>query len=184
MLIDESRVIEIIKEHYQSIYSFCFSYLKCDADAKDVTQDVFILMMEKSEALNDENLKAWLFEVASRKIKVKFRELKKYTGCVCFDDDTCEIPDCVNDVYFFEKDDEIDDETILEKKEEILSRLKPKEQVTYDYVYVKKMHYSDIAEELGVTEKAVNVRAFRLRKKIKEMVKAAFLTLILLILSL
>lgn len=182
MLIDESRIVEIIKEHYHVIYSFCFSQLKNEADSKDVTQDVFILMTEKAYKLHDNNLRAWLFEVASRKIKLKFRERAKYSGCVYFDDDTCEIPDCVNDVYFFEKEEELDDKQILEMKEEILSRLTPDEQIMYHDVYVNKMQYSEIAQKLGISEKAANVRSFRLKQKIKKMVKAAFLTLLLLLL--
>ncbi len=181
MLIDESRIVDIIKEHYHIIYSFCFSQLKSEADAKDVTQDVFFLMMEKSEKLNDNNLRAWLFEVASKKIKVKFRELAKYSGCIYFDDDTCEVPDCVTDVYFFEKEEELDDEKILEMKEDILSRLTPDEQEIYNDFYVKKMQYSEIAQKLGISEKAANVRSFRLKQKIKKMVKAIFSPLLLLI---
>lgn len=183
MLIDESQVSHIIKEHYQIIYSFCFSYLKSEADAKDVTQDVFVLMLEKTEELNDENLRAWLFEVAARKVKAKFREIKKYVGCVQFDDDTCDIPDCVNDVYFFDKDDEIDDDEILEMREEVIDKLNSKEQKIYDYVYVQKMHYAQVGEKMGMTEKAVNVKACRLRKKIKKLAKEALTGFILLLIS-
>ncbi len=183
MLIDETQIVNLIKEHYQIIYLYCLSYLKSEADAKDVTQDVFVLMMEKAKELNDDNLRSWLFEVASRKTKAKFRELKKYSGCVQFDDDTCDIPDCVNDVYFFDKEDELDDDEILEMKDEVIDKLNPKEQKIYDYVYVQKMHYAQVGEKMGMTEKAVNVKVFRMKNKIKKLAKEALTGLILLLIS-
>lgn len=183
MLIDESRIVEIMHEHYQLIYLFCLSLLKKEADAKDVTQDVFKLLIEKSDKLDDSNIRSWLLEVASRKTKDKFREWKKRADILCFDDYTTEVPDFVEDLYFFDEI-EVDEEDILQKKEEILNSLKPHERELYSYIYEDNMQYAKIAEKMGISEKAVNVRSFRLKQKIKNMVRAAFLTLILLILSL
>lgn len=182
MLIDESRIIEIMKEHYQIIYLFCLSLLKNEADAKDVTQDVFKLFMEKSEMLEDNNIRSWLFEVASKKVKLVFRERKKQSRVVYFDDDSCEIPDFVDGLQFLMENEHIDEEEIIKKKDEILNRLTPDERMLYYDFYESKMSYAQIAEKLGISEKAANIRSFRLKKKIKKMVKAAFLTMLLLLL--
>lgn len=184
MLIDNPRIIEIMKEHYQIIYSYCFSMLKNEADSKDVTQDVFKMFIEKADNLEDGNIRSWLFEVASIKVKLKFRELKRHSCCVYFDDDTCEIPNPVDELQLLTENEQVEEEEIVKKKDEILNSLKPHERELYSYVYEDKMTYAQIAQKMGLTEKAVNVRSFRLKQKIKMMVKTAFLALISLILSL
>lgn len=184
MLIDESRIVELMKEHYQIIYLYCLSLLRNEADAKDVTQDVFELFMEKAEMLEDNNIRSWLFEVASRKVKRVFRERQKQIRVVHFEDDTCEIPELVDELQLLTENEPVEEEEIVKKKDEILNSLKPHERELYSYVYEEKLQYAQIAQKMGLSEKAVNVRSFRLKQKIKEMVKTAFLTVLLLILSL
>ena len=54
----------------QTVVKTAFSYLKNTAEAEDITQEVFLTLMQKQpEFENEEHLKAWLIRVAINKCK-------------------------------------------------------------------------------------------------------------------
>ncbi len=54
----------------QTVVKTAFSYLKNTADAEDITQEVFLaLMQKKPDIANQEHLKAWLIRVTINKCK-------------------------------------------------------------------------------------------------------------------
>ena len=56
----------------------------------------------------------------------------------------------------------------------MLSSLAPKEMELYTKIYMEHKQYHTIATELQTTEKAIRLRAFRLRKRMKELSKIIF----------
>lgn len=64
------RITEIVKIHSQSVVRAAFAYVKNISDAEDITQEVFLTLMQKNPQLaNEEHLKAWLLRVAINKSK-------------------------------------------------------------------------------------------------------------------
>ena len=52
---------ELVDKYGNMLLRIAFSYLKSKADAEDAVQDVFLQVVEKEPAFNDENHeKAWL----------------------------------------------------------------------------------------------------------------------------
>jgi len=59
-----------VTKYSQTIAKTAFSYLKNTSDAEDITQEVFLILMQKQPNFeNEDHLKAWLIRVAINKCK-------------------------------------------------------------------------------------------------------------------
>lgn len=171
-MISEERAREIADLYYEDIYHFCFSRLKNDSDAADVTQEVFLFFQENHNGLEDKFIRAWLFAVANNKIKEEFRSIAKREkelvfGTVFGEQTSTEI------LFELEEDNKITAEELEKKKRSILDSLTEKELELFEMVYTKRMEYEEMSKKLNISEHAVRSRVYRLRWKIKE--KTAFM---------
>jgi RNA polymerase sigma factor (sigma-70 family) len=145
-------------------------------NSQDVTQETFEFLIEKASTLEDKNIKAWLYSVAQIKIKLhNSKPINSYH--VSFNDDDSYL--LYNEEEFYTIEDAIskytyNDERIQQEKQKILDSLTDKERTLYEDAYVKKKKYKDIAKRIGVSDKTINVQTFRLRNKIKAIVKGVF----------
>ena len=76
-MISAERATEIAGLYYDDVYHLCLSRLRKEADAADVTQEIFLFFQEKYSDLEDSSIKSWLFSVANNKIKEQFRHIAK-----------------------------------------------------------------------------------------------------------
>ncbi len=170
-MIDKKTTENISAKYYDYIYKFCFSHLGCNETvAEDVTQEVFLLFQQKRETLEDINIRGWLRITAENKVFEYFRAAKKDNVVLHFDDKDYS---CNEDEAFvlFDECIPISSEEIEKYKAIVLKGLTKKEQELYTKIYIEKKKYKEIAQELNTTENAINLRAFRLRKKIKTLAK-------------
>jgi RNA polymerase sigma-70 factor (ECF subfamily) len=57
----------IVSQHYESLYRFAFSLTRTEADACDLTQQVFYIWATKGHQLRDRSkVKSWLFTILHR----------------------------------------------------------------------------------------------------------------------
>lgn len=181
-MINEQRLKEICDNHYNDVYRYCYSRVHDVHDAKDITQEVFKLFLEKAPKLEDKNIKAWLYDVAMLKIKESYKVQKPTPKFVSLDDNKSIHSIEVETSYALDDDvilNNWNDEDIFDEKEKILSRLTTEEKMLYDEIFVHKKKYKEIAEEKRMTTKAVNVRAFRLKQKLREFIKDSTVLLIM-----
>lgn len=174
-MISNSRIKEICDLYYKDVYRYCFSFVKNVDDSQDITQDTFKYLIEKSSELQDKNIKAWLYSVALIKIKQYSNNKSAKPSKISFDDQDSRMLFDENDIYTIE--DAIsqymyDSERIEEEKQKVLNMLTEKERELYEEAYVKKKKYSEIAQDKGVSTIAINVQTYRLRNKIKAIVKS------------
>lgn len=179
MLICIERAAEIAALYYDDVYHLCFSRLKKEDDAADVTQEVFLFFQENYDELDDRFIKSWLYTVANNKIKEQFRAIAKREkelvfGAVFGSHTSTDI------LYEIEEDNKVTQEEIEEKKKSILSSLSEKELELFEMVYTKHMEYKELTKAFNISEHAVRARVYRLRLKIKE--KAAFVFMAILLL--
>lgn len=170
-MIDKITAKEIADEYYKEIYAYCLSYADCsETEAEDITQNVFLTFQQKLDKLENTNIRSWLMKTAKNKTREFFRQKEKADKLVPLDPDSLPTDDmfvCI-DRYFAEID-EVSDEYIEKCKELILKTLTKKEYELYNKVFIEKKKYSQVAEELNITENNVSVRVSRLRKKIKNL---------------
>ncbi len=174
MLIDENRINDLFYKYYERIYHFCLSYTQNYQDADDIAQQTFIILMNKASQLEDVKLDKWLYKTARLELCKLHKTKKREISRVPF-----RIDDSINEdnlLSSFNMDTELDyllypDDVIEEHKETILNKLSDKDQYLYKAVFEENKSYREIAEELGISENTVNVRSFRLRAKLKDIIK-------------
>ena len=182
-MISAERAKEVADLYYDDVYHLCYSRLKNETDASDVTQEVFLFFQENCDELEDNYIRAWLFAVADNKIKEEFRSIAKREkelifGTVFGSQTSADI------LYEMEEDNKITDEELEEKKRGILSSLSEKELELFEMVYTKRMEYAELAKMYDTTEHAIRSRVYRLKLKIKERAAFIFMAILLLFMKL
>lgn len=172
-LIKGKSVDSIANRYYQNVYEFCCARLENADDARDVTQEVFLLFAEKADKLEEDKILAWLLTVANNKIKEAHRESTKKSRFVSYDDS---FRAHLNDPNFsYEIDGEVDDylfgDEVESKREWIKSKLSPEENLLFEYLCEHRLNRSEIAKELNIEKTALNARVHRLRKKVIQLLQ-------------
>jgi RNA polymerase sigma factor (sigma-70 family) len=63
-------VTRAIEKYSDMIYRICFMYLKSEADSQDISQEIFLKLLQRKEPFeSDEHEKAWLIRVTINKCK-------------------------------------------------------------------------------------------------------------------
>ena len=170
VVIDKIKADLIAKKYYETIYKFCYLKLGYNShDAADITQEVFLFFQIKCDMLDDKNIRSWLFSVANYKIKEYFRVIGKQEATL-IDIDKVEIEDMDDDIFeMLENYGKFDSENLEKYRQIIFEKLSENEQQLYNMAFVENKTNKQIAQELGITEKNVSVKLFRLRKKLSIM---------------
>ena len=68
-------ISDVIERYRDTVFRLAFTYLRNQADADDVTQDVFVKLIRSSHDFeNDEHLRRWLIRVTINECKSLFRK--------------------------------------------------------------------------------------------------------------
>lgn len=172
-MIDAVRASEIAAEYYYDVYRFCLSVLADPAAAEDTVQEVFLHFQQRCESLEDVNIRSYLIHVAQNKVYEKYRELKKQRELVPYDETENELAEA-EALADFENFGRISDAEIESGKQRILAKLTSRDRELFAMIYEEKLTYAQIAARCGISEKAVNVRSFRMRVKIRKMAAEEF----------
>ncbi len=171
----ENTPEDVVRAYYREIFRFCLSKLQSREDAQDVTQDVFLTFCSKAPQLDAQDARRWLYATALNKIRNLTQKQKRRVQTQLPDAD--EYPNNGNWQYEITKTDWIDDARIEEKKEDILRQLTDKERALFREIYDERRKHAEIAEVCGVSEQALNMRVYRLRRKIIRLIETAFMLL-------
>ena len=176
LAIEQSQAVQIITLYYDNIYNFCRSRLFDQQDAQDVTQEVFLTFYQKRESLEPETIRGWLFGVAHNKILHEYNAAMKRSRFIPYDDlENCHYS-CIS--YSLEDISDYADDRVEAIRKCILSHLSPDEQNLFLELYEWHRKRSDIAKELNITEDALNMRSYRLRRKLKHVLNITTMVLL------
>lgn len=162
---------ELYRKHRKRIEGYIQFKLHSDIyTAEELTSDVFFLLQGKWERLNrrDENrLLSWLYNAALIKVREYIRK-KPHLQTVSYDDLSNSMALAVEEHY----SEETEEEKYQRYMHEIQSRLhSPIDLQTFDCFIVRRLNNSQSAQEMHITEVNAKVRLFRLRQKIKEILR-------------
>lgn len=166
----------VVRAYYREIFRFCLSKLVSREDAQDVTQDVFLTYCRKAPQLDGQDARWWLYATAQNKILNETQKQKRRAQTLIPDADA--FPNDGNWEYEITETDWIADARIEEKKAEILEHLTPEERALFREIFDKRRKHAELAAEQGVSEQALNMRVYRLRRKIMRMIETAFCLLL------
>ena len=159
---DDKNAIDKLYEIFSNkLYNFAFSYLKTEADALDVVQNVFINIWDKRKSIhNDTNLEAYLFTVTKNVVISTFRKKaqeKKYlehlrhTSILSYED----------------TEKQYDYELLYSKIQELIEKLPEQRKRIFKLSKEKGLSNKEISEKLNISVKTVEDHQSKAKRFIK-----------------
>lgn len=142
--------------------------------ARELVQEVFVVLWEKHDVIYDREEKmmlGWLYETAKRIVMAYTRKENKLpidegVSLDNFSDEYCAKYDDL--IYVGES--ETQDEKYKRYIEEIKNQLKEKDRVLFELVVEKELSPKEVASIMGMSDVNFRVRWHRLRNTLKDIV--------------
>lgn len=153
MRVTRDSFTDVYEKYKNTVYSVIFNYVRNTDNASDVTQDVFMKLIDSDVTFDsEEHLKAWLIRVAINASK----NLLKYNSR--FSDE--EIPE----IPYFEEHNE--DGHLLR----LVMSLPEKYRVPLHLFYYEDLTIRQIGNLLHVPEATIKIRLKRGRDKLQKLI--------------
>lgn len=150
----QQRFRTAFDEYSRLVYSVAFSYMKNQADANDVLQEVFFKYYQQMDNLEGgDRHKAWLVTVTVNTCRNMLRS------------------GWFSRTFFSENMDEISYEQDFGEKSELfyaVMKLPEKERIPIHLYYYEGCSTPEISKMLKINESTVRVRLMRAREKLKK----------------
>ena len=147
----EKQFTAVAEKYMDTVFRVAYSYLRCRADADDVTQDVLLQLYQTEKAFADEvHLKNWLLRVTINRCKNVFRAPWHRAE---------DIADYENSLVFPEPESRELFEAVM-----ALDKIYRLPLLLY---YYEGYSQKEIAGILSLPEQTVRTRLFRARAKLK-----------------
>ena len=147
----EKQFTAVAEKYMDTVFRVAYSYLRCRADADDVTQDVLLQLYQTEKVFTDEvHLKNWLLRVTVNRCKNVFRAPWHRAE---------DIADYENSLVFPEPESRELFETVM-----ALDKIYRLPLFLY---YYEGYSQKEIAQILSLPEQTVRTRLFRARAKLK-----------------
>lgn len=160
--VKEKGFTYIFETYYKRVYNYIYYRVNCNAEAEDLTSQVFEKVIVKIETYSEGKspFEVWLFAIARNVINDYFRSLKR---CRFFSIDK------INKLTSIEKNPE-DIVVKAETNDELLKALNILSRRERNIVALKfggNLKNKEIAEIIDITESNVGVILYRIMKKLK-----------------
>lgn len=149
----DEQILEIYDRHCNTIYRVALGYTHSVHDAEDITQAVFLKLMEKQPALTPDKERAWLIRVTVNACRDLHKSGWKQK-CGALSDDDYSITQCLSQ-----------EESDLFCA---LMKLPGKYRIVVHLHYYEGYTFKEIAKILKTSASAVSMRMHRSREMLKE----------------
>jgi len=150
--------------YFKRVYGFALKRLGDPAEAEDVTQEVFITLLDALPSYQGQSsLLVWIFGVTRNKVNRRFRRVRPHMESL----DEEGSADCVsNDVS---TEVSLDARRLLAQCQEIVeTELSPLQKQIFQLKHAGSMSIRGIAGSLGKSEDAVKAQLYRIRRLLAE----------------
>lgn len=164
-MIELKEFKRIFDTYFDNIRSYIFYRIGNEDDASDMTQDVFMKIWIKRNNLDSRNIKALLYKISSdliitkyrkNNVKTKFIEHTTYTN---------------KNKYDITPENLINYKTLKNRYIEALSQLTENQRSVFLMHREEDLSYKEIAERVGISNKAVEKRISKSLKHLKTVLK-------------
>ncbi len=159
---DQNEFEKLFKEYYPYLCSFARKYIDDIDDCKDIVHNVFLnLWNKRSEIEMDRSLKSYLFKSVHNRCLNYIRDNKKIVHH--------DLPmDNVAVSDYIESTDYMEQSELEMKVKEAIDSLPDRCRQVFELSRFNGKKYSEIAEMLGVTVKAVEAQMTKALKTLRE----------------
>ena len=157
----EDRIIEVYRRHYLDVYRFLICFTGNQNDAEDLTQEVFVRVLNNLSNYNTGNLKTWIFSIAKHTAIDHYR--KKRFSSIFKEGFFKQLPSSE-----MEPDDFIEQNEVKRIVHAAISKLKPDYRAVVILRGVNELTIKETADVLHCSESKVKVdyhRALKILKK-------------------
>lgn len=153
---------ELIRNYYDEIYTYVYKQVSDKHTAMDVTQNIFISMLQSISTYNSKKagFRTWLYRIGTNKIIDYFRKNsveRRITDLVEYD---------IQDQSIFTID--IENKELLLRLQDYLKSLDMSSQQIFRLKIFAEYTFTQIAENLCLSESTVKSKYYRLLKNIRE----------------
>jgi RNA polymerase sigma-70 factor (ECF subfamily) len=152
----------LFNQYSQKLYRFALSYLKSEAEAEEIVQDVFMKLWENRYRLDsDKSFQAYLFTIAFNAIKKKFNQKMKTERFKqeLFEWFSQDNPSLESQLNF---------EALIEKLESLIENMPEKRKAIFLKRKKEGQSIHDIAKEMGISPKTVKNQITEAMNYLKE----------------
>ncbi len=153
----------LIEKYKQHVFKVTYSVAKDVQEAEDLTQEAFIKMVDALPSYQSQGFKTWISRIAFNTAIDSYRKKKRRKEeLTSYDEPMLRYP--------LEESAEkamLKEERLVKVRQAIQDMPENYRAVVYAY-YIKEQSYADIASELGLAEKTVEMRLYRARKWMRE----------------
>lgn len=162
---DRKAAAALYDELSPKVYGFFFTRTGRREIAQDLSQDIFLKLVERVESFDEERGRfvVWFWQIARNLLIDHYRE-KKATPFSSFEESEVEAM-AVHEVP------DVDSRLHYRKVQIFLKTLSEDERELFELRYVTEMPYQEIAALLERSEGSLRVAALRLKEKIKKGLK-------------
>ncbi len=140
----DNTAINYLYERYgHLVFGVCLKCLKDVDAAKDMTQQIFIKMLDDLNRFHINNFKPWLFKVAKNTCLMHLRSSQPATN------NKIDISDDME--FEQEKHQKIEQEEKLNNLEVALTQLSEEQRTCIELFYLQKLTYSEIVQKTSYT---------------------------------
>ena len=153
---------KIVLDYQDKIYRLCRSYVRNEDDSKDLYQNILIKIWKSLDTLEDASaINTWIFRISVNTSIDHIRQINREMHY------SADIE--ARELTTSDKTMNIEEEYVVNEEIDLLNRAIGKltflEQ-TLVSLYLEDLKHSEIAAILGISEKNVGVKLFRIKKKL------------------
>ena len=156
---DKGNFESILRKENKKIFNYLLKILRNREDAEDILQETFVAFYQKMETVNEEAMLSYIYRTAHNKALnlIKKRKRKLDTN--------------YSEMEHIPEDDKDKQEY---KKSKLVRRafklLPEKYSILLEMQFYQKMSYKEISEIMEISERAVDSRLVRAKKKLKKII--------------
>ena len=157
----------ILIDYQDRIYRLCWSYAQNEDDRKDLFQNILLKIWKNLDSFQGKSsLSTWIFRLSVNTSIDYMRQHQKLRR-LSVEIDVSYL-DIIDKSHNVEKNVLLSENIMLLHK--FISQLSFIDR-TLVYFYIEDLKYSEIAHILGISEKNVSVKVFRVKEKLKRYFK-------------
>ena len=147
---------QLIREHKSTIYTVCYMFSKDKDEVDDLFQEVLVNLWRGYESFEGRSdVRTWIYRVA-------------LNTCISLDRKRRRRPRMelsMNISLFEDRDTDTQQVDMLHRR---ISRLRPFDRAIV-LLWLEDLSYEEIGQIVGISEKNVSVRLFRIKEQLKRM---------------
>jgi RNA polymerase sigma factor (sigma-70 family) len=163
---DKAAFSYLVNRYSEMVYSISYKFLKNEVNAEDMAQEVFISAYQSlAEFRGSSKFSTWLYRITYNKAVSKLRKSTREFS----------VSDEKNLENWggseFQISGAVDDEEKVRVLEKVIRQLPDDEQLLIMLHYYEEQSIDEISVIMRISVSNVKVKLFRIRKKMKEMIK-------------